>query len=97
MRYASGAPALERNLYFLYSCVAMLSIGYSVLIRFGYFYEIGLAFLLPRIASSPRASRWERFFLPAGIIAYALAKLVRWLLLNGGGNGGFLPYRTIFG
>lgn len=96
-RYGMDGPPVERNLYFLYACVALFSLRHAVAIRFGRYFELGLAFLLPRIAASPRASQMERILLSAGIMAYAFAKVARWLILNGGGNGGFLPYRTIFG
>lgn len=38
-----------------------------------------------------------RGYLEAGVVLYFLAKIGRWLLLNAGGHGGFLPYRSLFG
>jgi hypothetical protein len=97
LRYAADAPPLERNMYFFYTCLAMVAQGHAVIIRFGYYYEFGLAFLLPRVASSKKASGFERILVSGIVMAYLLAKICRWLLRNAGGDGGFLPYRTIFG
>jgi hypothetical protein len=94
-RYAGDSKPLERNLYLLYTCVALLAVGHAVIIRFGYYYELALAFLFPQIAYSKKASALERFLLVGFIAAYFLAKTFRWLALNGGDLGGFLPYRTI--
>jgi hypothetical protein len=94
-RYASDSKPFERNLYFLYTCVALLAVGHAVIIRFGYYYELALAFLFPQIAYSKKVSTLERFLLVGFIAAYFLAKTFRWLSLNGFYLGGFLPYRTI--
>ncbi len=91
--YAGDSDALERNMYFIYGCIAIMSVAHSVIIRFGYYYEIALAFLLPRAAASKRAGIAERSLIVIGLTAYFLAKMARWLIKNS--DDGFLPYRTI--
>lgn len=91
--YAGDSDALERNMYFIYGCIAIMSVAHSVIIRFGYYYEIALALLLPRAAASKRAGIAERSLMVIGLTAYFLAKMARWLIKNS--DDGFLPYRTI--
>jgi transmembrane protein EpsG len=93
-RYAGKAPALLRNAYLLYACVIVAALQHAILDRFGWYYEIAFALLVPFIVDPDEDRPRERTLAGILLVGYFLAKNVRWLLINGGGIGGFLPYRT---
>jgi hypothetical protein len=94
-RYAEDAHPLLKNGYFVYSCCALAAMRQAIVIRFAWYPELALALLIPAICEARRVSRGARILLYGGLTAYFLAKTCRWLLLNGGGLGGFLPYSWI--
>ncbi len=93
-RYASHAVALIRNSYFLYVCLAMASLQHAILLRFGFFFEIAVALLIPVVTDTGKDRGKERILFSTLLVLYYCAKIVRWLLLNASGPGGFLPYKA---
>ncbi len=100
-RYASGAPPVLVNGFFLYMVFSLFATLEAIFVRIGSFFRLCIPLLYTFIVKAEPKGFLERRFgtawVSAAIFLYYLAKIVRWLLLNGGGKGGFLPYRWIMG
>jgi hypothetical protein len=99
-RSASDAAPAVRNAFLLFAILLLFANIEAIFVRLGSFYKISVIFLIPYFVKGKPDSRLEKIlgagFIPAGISLYYLAKIVRWLLVNAGGEGGFLPYRVFF-
>jgi hypothetical protein len=96
-RYLLREKPLFRNAYFIYICFAILALQDAIFIRFGWYFEIAIALLIPSIFREAWKRRYEGNVVALGLFFYYSAKITRWLLANADGLGGFLPYRWILG
>jgi hypothetical protein len=96
-RYVVFEKPLFRNAYFIYICFAVLALQDAIFIRFGWYFEIAIALLLPGIIREAWKRRYEGVVVSLGLFLYYSAKTARWLLTNSDYLGGFLPYRWIIG
>lgn len=71
----------------------------SIFVRVASYFKVAVPLFLSTAVRGEPEGRLERRFGTAwihlAIFAYYYAKIARWLLVNAGGLGGFLPYRTI--
>lgn len=102
-RYAWEAAPVLKNAFLMLLIFTLYGTIEAIFVRFGSYFKISVALLLPLVvkgsaaAESRTGRRVDTRILQAAIFCYYLAKITRWLLLNAGGPGGFLPYRAIVG
>lgn len=100
-RYAKGSAPVLRNGFFLFMVLSLFATLEAIFVRLGSFFRLCLPLLYPMIARAEPEGRLERSlgaaWVQSAIFLYYLAKISRWLLLNAGGHGGFLPYRWVLG
>lgn len=100
--------ALLRNCFLIFLIFILYGTIEAIFIRFAGYFRIAVPILLSISARNaewfhlPRIRMIRKMPAPSWgslvsvmVFVYYLAKMTRWLILNAGGNGGFLPYRTM--
>jgi hypothetical protein len=101
-RYVRNADPIVDNAFFFTIIFMNLGMVSSIIVRIASYFKIVVPIILGAAVTSDTqpgfmARHFGKAWLELAIFLYYFAKIFRWLLLNAGGPGGFLPYRTILG